>query len=217
MVQIHRQPVLSGVACLVAFGLYAGGESIVSLLAQQSGNSRAALLARASEVELDTDYVPPPGDPLSHHISGFAKTLCSAVFVTGLDADFAAESVGFFSGPYEYRDQVVRREIDNDGRRVHLTLPDGIVRTAKLNCEHGCVTLPVGAEDVFFEPVDIRSNVPAADTTVWPMGDILPNMPFPDEIDLVVFPEVVCLFVHPGEIHSRRRGNRPGQADIPLI
>ena len=68
MVQIHRQPVLSGVACLVAFGLYAGGESTVSLLAQQSGNSRAALLARASEVELDTDYVPPPGDPLSHHI-----------------------------------------------------------------------------------------------------------------------------------------------------
>ena len=191
MVKVHCRPVLFGVTCLVAFGVYAGGESPVSLLAQQSENSRAALLARANEAELDTDYVAPPGDSLSHHISGFAKTLCSAVFVTGLDADFAAESVGFFSGPYEYRDQVVRREIDNDGRRVHLTLPDGVVRTAKLNGDHGCVTLPIGAEDVFFEPVDIRSNVPVADTTVWPMGDVLPDTPFPDEIDLDTVREAI--------------------------
>ena len=191
MVKVHCWPVLFGVTCLVAFGVYAGGESPVSLLAQQSENSRAALLARANEAELDTDYVAPPGDSLSHHISGFAKTLCSAVFVTGLDADFAAESVGFFSGPYEYRDQVVRREIDNDGRRVHLTLPDGVVRTAKLNGDHGCVTLPIGAEDVFFEPVDIRSNVPVADATVWPMGDVLPDTPVPDEIDLDTVREAI--------------------------
>ena len=182
MVHILRRPVLFGVVCLAVFGLYADGESPVNLLAQQGENEREALLARASDAELDTDYVPPPGDPLSHHISGFAKPLCSAVFVTGLDADFAAESVGFFSGPYEYRDQVIRREIDNDGRRVHLTLPDGLIRTAKLNGDHGCVTLPIGVEDVFFEPVDIRSNVLAADTTAWPMGDVLPNTPFPDDI-----------------------------------
>ena len=191
MVHILRRQVLFGVACLAAFGLYADGESPVNLLAQQGENQREALLARASDAELDTDYVPPPGDPLSHHISGFAKTLCSAVFVTGLDADFAAESVGFFSGPYEYRDQVIRREIDNDGRRVHLTLPDGVIRTAKLNGDHGCVTLPIGAEDVFFEPVDIRSNVLAADTTAWPMGDVLPNTPFPDDIDLDTVREAV--------------------------
>ena len=121
-------------------------------------DQRAAMLARAAEAELDTDYVAPPGDPLSHHISGFAKTLCSAVFVTGLEPDFAAESVGFFSGPYEHRRHVTNREVDNDQRRIHLTLPNGVVRTAKLNGDHGCVTLPVGEEDVFFEPIDIRST-----------------------------------------------------------
>ena len=184
MLRIHRQLVSFVVVSVVVFGLLSRYEPIVGLLAQQGENSRAALLARASEAELDTDYVAPPGDPLAHHISGFAKTLCSAVFVTGLDADFAAESVGFFSGPYEYRDQVVRREIDNDGRRVHLTLPNGVVRTAKLNGDHGCVTLPIGADDVFFDPVDIRSNVPAPDATAWPMGDVLPDTPFADEIDL---------------------------------
>ena len=51
--------------------------------AQQDDAARAAMLARAAAVELDTDYEAPPGDPLAHHTSGFAKTLCSAVFVTG--------------------------------------------------------------------------------------------------------------------------------------
>ena len=146
-------------------------------------DSRAAMLARAAEAELDTEYVAPPGDPLSHHISGFAKTLCSAVFVTGLDPDFAAESVGFFSGPYEHRRHVTNREVDNDERRIHLTLPNGVVRTAKLNGDHGCVTLPVGEEDVFFEPIDIRSTLPDPATTPWPMGDVLPDTPLPAELD----------------------------------
>ena len=153
------------------------------LEAQQTPDSRAAMLARAAALELDTKYLAPPGDALTHHISGFAKTLCSAVFVTGLDAEFAAESVGFFSGPYEYRRHVVRREIDDDGRRVHLTLPNGVIRTAKLNGDHGCVTLPVGEDDVFFDPVDIRSNLPSAATTPWPMGDVLPTTPLPSQID----------------------------------
>src|SRR6266568_4278120 len=48
-------------------------------------------------------YVPPPGDALEHHAAGFAKIMCSAVFVTGLDPDFAAENVGYFTAPYEVR------------------------------------------------------------------------------------------------------------------
>ena len=92
MLRIHHQLVSFVVVSVVVFGLLSRYEPTVGLLAQQGENSRAALLARASEAELDTDYVAPPGDPLAHHISGFAKTLCSAVFVTGLDADFAAES-----------------------------------------------------------------------------------------------------------------------------
>ena len=34
------------------------------------------------------------GDPLHHHAAGFEKILCSAVFITALDADFAAEDIG---------------------------------------------------------------------------------------------------------------------------
>jgi hypothetical protein len=66
-------------------------------------SSLAALIARAKSLELDTPYVPPPGEPLEHHTAGFAKIMCSAVFITGLDPDFAAENVGYFTSPYAAR------------------------------------------------------------------------------------------------------------------
>jgi CubicO group peptidase (beta-lactamase class C family) len=74
-----------------------------ALAAIPQASNRLAEIARAKALELDTPYVPPPGDPLVHHASGFAKTMCSAVFVTGLDIDFARENVGYFTAPYEKR------------------------------------------------------------------------------------------------------------------
>ena len=47
------------------------------------------LIARAKSLELDTPYVPPPGDPLAHYAAGYAKVMCTAVFMTGLAPDFA--------------------------------------------------------------------------------------------------------------------------------
>ena len=60
---------------------------------------RAQLLARAAALELPGEYVLPPGDALVHSTAGFAKILCSNVFLSGLDPDFAAEHTGFFSAP----------------------------------------------------------------------------------------------------------------------
>ena len=68
-------------------------EPVASPEAAEPG-SEEALVARAKSFEIKTEYTPPPGDALEHHTAGFAKTLCSAVFITGLDPDFAAENVG---------------------------------------------------------------------------------------------------------------------------
>jgi hypothetical protein len=46
------------------------------------------LIARAKSFELDTPYVPPAGDPLVYHAAGYAKIMCSAVFITGLAPKF---------------------------------------------------------------------------------------------------------------------------------
>src|SRR5882757_3023041 len=79
---------------------------------QATVSSRDALIARAKSLELNTPYVPPPGDPLEHRTSGFAKIMCSAVFITGLDPDFAAENVGYSTSPYVERAKVEKPVID---------------------------------------------------------------------------------------------------------
>ena len=186
------------VGCLVVAALSAW-HGVVAGEAQTRQEAREAMLARAEAAELDTEYVPPPGDPLSHHTSGFAKTLCSAVFVTGLDADFAADNVGFFSAPYEQRAHVTSVEVDRDQRQVHLTLPNGVVRTAKFNGDHGCVTLPIGADDVFFDPVDITSALPDPSTQPWPMGDVLPEGPLPMGVDAEKVAQAVAAAFEPAE------------------
>src|SRR6266496_458827 len=88
--------------------------------------AQSPLIARARSLELSTPYVPPPGDPLEHHAAGFAKIICSAVFVTGLAPEFAAENLGFFTAPYEERAKLGRPAIDRVRKAVRVTsrLPD---------------------------------------------------------------------------------------------
>src|SRR6516165_8384326 len=149
----------------------------------QPGVVQGALIARAKSLELDTPYVPPPGDALEHHASGFAKIICSAVFVTGLNPDFAAENVGYFTAPYEVRHKLGKPVIDRAEKAVHVTLPNGVTRTAKYLGSQGCVTLPVGQTSVNFTPANVASRLPDPSTQPWPMGDVLSDEPLPPEID----------------------------------
>jgi CubicO group peptidase (beta-lactamase class C family) len=162
-------------------------------------SQREAMLARAIELEFDTEYVPPPGDAMAHHASGFAKILCSGVFITGLDADFVAENIGYFTAAYDQRANVVDRVIDWDNKAVHLTLPDGVVRTAKVVGDQGCVTLPIGEDSVHFTPVDVESALLDPATTPWPMGDVLPDEPFPAELDEEKVSAAVAAAFEPAE------------------
>jgi hypothetical protein len=56
--------------------------AVSTAASQEPLPTNEALIDRAKSFELDTPYVPPPGDPLEHHTSGFAKIMCSAVFIT---------------------------------------------------------------------------------------------------------------------------------------
>ncbi|MHB1191919.1 MAG: serine hydrolase domain-containing protein [Longimicrobiales bacterium] len=146
----------------------------------------SALIARAASLELPTEYVPPPGDALEHHTSGFAKILCSAVFITGLDPADAAENVGGFTSPFEARAAVVDTVVDRERQEVRLTLPSGVTLAAKKYRSQGCVTRAVGEDSVHFTPTDVASSLPPAATTPWPMGDVLPDEPFPAELDMAL-------------------------------
>ena len=177
-----------------------GGEAETAAAVEVASESpRDALVARAKSFELDTEYVPPPGDPLEHHTSGFAKILCSAVFITGLDPDFAAENIGYFSSPYDERAKVTERVVDRDNKAIHLTLPSGVTRTAKYIGDQGCVTLPIGEESVHFTPVVVTSTLPDPSTTPWPMGDVVPDEPLPAELDADKVTQAVDAAFEPAE------------------
>jgi CubicO group peptidase (beta-lactamase class C family) len=132
----------------------------------------AALIQRAEDLELDTPYEPPPGDPIVHHTGGFAKILCSAIFITGLDPDDAALNVGGFSAPFKYRSAVVTRRIDWENESVTLVLASGISRTAKRYGSQGCITHPLDHDGIYFEPSLVEPHTPDPATTPWPMGDV---------------------------------------------
>src|SRR5204862_4920985 len=151
--------------------------------AQQSDALGDSLIARAKALELTAPYVPPPGTALEHHAAGFAQIMCSAVFIAGLDPDFAPENVGDFPAPYAERAKLGKPVIDSVGKAVHVTLPNGVRRTAKFVGDQGCVTLPLGRSSLNFKPIRVASVLPDPSTQAWPMGDVLPTDPLPHELD----------------------------------
>ncbi len=145
------------------------------------------LVVRAAEHELDTSrgtpWEVPPGDALEHSMSGFAKTVCSAIFVTGLDERAAAEDVGHFVSNSEERERFTNLVIDRGERAVHVTLDGGVTRTARFLGDQGCLTLPKGVDEPYYTLVDVVSSLPDATSMPWPMGDVLTDDPLPVEVD----------------------------------
>jgi CubicO group peptidase (beta-lactamase class C family) len=155
----------------------------MTLAAQGQDAARQALITRAKALELNTPYVPVPGDPLEYHAAGYANIMCSGVFITGLDPAFVSENIGYFTAPYADRAKLGTPKIDRVNRSVSVTLPNGTVRMAKQVGSQGCVALPIGKTDVEFKPVVVKSTLPDAKTQPWPMGDALANEPWPAGVD----------------------------------
>jgi CubicO group peptidase (beta-lactamase class C family) len=200
---------------------------IEDALSQAQTEALKARIERAKSLELDTPYVAPPGSAIEHHAAGYAKILCSAVFVTGLDADFAAENVGYFTAPYAERAALGKPKIDRAKRSVQVTTPGGIVRTAVQVGSQGCVALPVGANEVFFKSSIVKSALPDAGGVPWPMGDKPGEADLPSGIDRAKLREAIdaafdpagmtaaFLVTHKGRIIAEQYGEKIG-ATTPL-
>ncbi len=157
---------------------------LISTAQVMTPEGRSKMLTRATELELKTTYKAPPGDALSHNTAGYAKIMCSAVFITGLTPEFAAENVGYFTAPYSERAKVGKPIINYEKKSVSIMLPNGVTRTAIYTGDQGCVCLPEGSNSLYFKPEKVSRNLPDAATTSWPMGDALPTTEMPSDIDM---------------------------------
>ena len=133
--------------------------------------------------ELPTPWITPPGDPLEHMTAGYAKILCSAIFITERDLVRAREEDGFFVSPLAARREATNIFVDLKKQTVSVTLPNGVVRSARRYGDQGCITLPRNTGSIFFTPVAVKSTLPDPETQPWPMGDRLPDTPLPPEVD----------------------------------
>jgi len=188
------------IALFVALVLLPGCASPdVEPVAEPEPDPLLAVAARGDSLALPGEWVPPSGDALEHMTAGFAKILCSAVFLTGLDPADAAENVGYFTSPYAERAHVTDTVIDYERRMVRLTLPSGVTRVAKQYGSQGCVALPIGADSVSFRPSIVKPRLPDAATTDWPMGDRVAAGPWPADVDSALFAQAMAVGFGPPE------------------
>ena len=149
--------------------------------------------------EYPTRWEIPPGDPVELETAGFAKLLCSVLFITGRGLTAAIEEDGSFVKLPQVRRAAHEAKVDWQARSVSLTLPNGATRSARQFADQGCVILPSGRNDVFFTPKRVNSTLPEPATQPWPMGDLLPGTPLPADVDAAMLARSIEAAFEPPE------------------
>jgi CubicO group peptidase (beta-lactamase class C family) len=126
----------------------------------------------------DTPYQ----SPTSLGAATYAKVLCSAVFVSGREADEARQNSAYFLMTEPDRAKPLTVDVDRHARRVRVTV-DAITRTAAFYGDQGCVIHPVDHDGIHFTPVAVRTSLPDAKTRAWPMGDAAATESWPAKLD----------------------------------
>ena len=132
-----------------------------------------------------------PRSPLEFGLNRVAKILCSAAFVSGRDLDEALQNSARRILPTSDWQRLASLSegnsdaeisIDQTVGTVDITLR-GFTGRAKYTGDQGCVILPAGLDEVFFEPVKIPSSLPDPMTQTWPMGDRPPEISVPSRLE----------------------------------
>lgn len=135
----------------------------------------AAALALSVTALLQSQSQPsrPIPSPLGTHtengLAGYAKILCSGVFVSGrAPADVARGSAYFFM-PRGEQDRV-QWTVDREGKLARASLGT-ITREARFHGDQGCIIENPDRPGIRFTPVAVKTTLPDAASQPWPMGD----------------------------------------------
>ena len=168
-----------------------------------------AVAALVSLPALAASQPPPPFRPLPHQMGSASRGRTRArprrtlprslrpVFITGRDLAAAADEDGYFVTTAQERRQVRDTVVDRARRAVHVTLPNGVKRSARQFGDQGCIALPRGVDSVFFTPIKVTSALPDPAAVPWPMGDATPTTPLPAEIDRAKLEQAIAAAFDP--------------------
>src|SRR5687768_5155565 len=132
-----------------------------SLLALATVSARQA---RAPQV------IPAPqGTHTENGLAGFAKILCSGVFVSERAPEDVARGSAYFFMPRAEQEQV-KWTVDRKGKSARASLGD-IAREARYQGDPGCIIENPTSPGIHVKPVAVKPAPPAANAQPWPMGD----------------------------------------------
>ena len=111
----------------------------------------------------------PRGTHIENGLAGFAKILCSGVFVSGRSPDDVARGSAYFFVPRAEQDKV-QWKVDREGRRAQASLGE-VTREARYHGDQGCIIENPEKPGIHFTPVPVKTTLPDAASQPWPMGD----------------------------------------------
>jgi CubicO group peptidase (beta-lactamase class C family) len=123
----------------------------------------------------------PQGSHTENGLAGYAKILCSGVFVSGRAPEDVARGSAYFFMPREHQDQV-KWTIDREAKLARAALGD-ITREARYYGDQGCIIQNPDKPGIHFTPAAVKSSLPDAESQPWPMGDRPDATPLPAEVD----------------------------------
>ena len=137
----------------------------------------------------------PPGPPIYMTLSGPAKRFCSAIWVSERVREEALYNSVLYTDKQvsDYEGGRLTFEVEED-RRIVTASSEGVQARARHFGDQGCVLLPDHSEEVFFTPRAVKSALPDAASTAWPMGDVLSDQPLPDDVDRDLLAEATRVF-----------------------
>jgi len=161
------------------------------------------------------DYPRPKGTETENGLAGFAKILCSAVFVSGRDAAEAARNSAYLFMPRAEQDSV-KYSVDQAKKLVSASF-GSTTRQAMFHGDQGCIIQNPDTPGIHFKPAVLKTTLPDAATQPWPMGDRPDARPLPAEVNQQLLTEALdaafsdpagltqaFLVVHKGRIVAER-------------
>ncbi|HVL68125.1 MAG TPA: serine hydrolase [Vicinamibacterales bacterium] len=123
----------------------------------------------------------PQGSHTDNGLAGFAKILCSGVFISERAPEDVARGSAYFFMPRAEQDQV-KWSVDRAARLARASL-GGITREARHYGDQGCIIQHPEKPGIHFTPVPVKTTLPDAMSQPWPMGDRAETTPLPAGID----------------------------------